>query len=45
MMLRWIDSDGVSNHDVAELSELRKRTDGASFRTCHDFCVIDKHLA
>ena len=28
MMLRWIDSDGVSNHDVAELSELRERTDG-----------------
>ena len=28
MMLRWIDSDGVGNHDVAELSELRKRTDG-----------------
>jgi hypothetical protein len=28
MMLRWIDSDGVSNHDVAELAGLRKRTDG-----------------
>jgi magnesium transporter len=28
MMLRWIDSDGVSNHDVAELPDLRKRTDG-----------------
>jgi Mg2+ and Co2+ transporter CorA len=28
MMLRWIDSDGVSNHDVAELADLRKRTDG-----------------
>ena len=27
-MLRWIDSLGVSNHDVAELAELRKRTDG-----------------
>ena len=28
MMLRWIDSDGVSNHDVAELAGLRKRTGG-----------------
>src|SRR5215213_3508364 len=28
MMLRWIDSDGVSNHDVAELTGLRKRTGG-----------------
>jgi Mg2+ and Co2+ transporter CorA len=28
MKLRWIDSDGVSNHDVAELPALRKRTDG-----------------
>jgi Mg2+ and Co2+ transporter CorA len=28
MMLRWIDSNGVSDHDVAELPELRKRTDG-----------------
>ena len=28
MMLRWIDSDGMSNHDVAELADLRKRTDG-----------------
>jgi magnesium transporter len=28
MMLRWIDSDGVSNHDVAELADLRKRTEG-----------------
>src|SRR5215203_7120135 len=28
MMLRWIDSDGVSNHDVAELADLRKRTGG-----------------
>jgi Mg2+ and Co2+ transporter CorA len=28
MMLRWIDSDGVSNHDVVELADLRKRTDG-----------------
>jgi magnesium transporter len=28
MKLRWIDSDGVSNHDLAELPALRKRTDG-----------------
>jgi magnesium transporter len=28
MMLRWIDSDGVSNHALAELPDLRKRTDG-----------------
>src|SRR4249919_2029860 len=28
MMLRWIDSDGVSDHDVAVLPDLRKRTDG-----------------
>jgi len=28
MMLRWIDSDGVSNHDLADLPDLRKRTDG-----------------
>jgi magnesium transporter len=28
MQLRWIDSNGVSNHDVAELPDLRKRTDG-----------------
>jgi Mg2+ and Co2+ transporter CorA len=28
MELRWIDSKGVSNHDVAELPDLRKRTDG-----------------
>jgi Mg2+ and Co2+ transporter CorA len=28
MMLCWIDSDGVSNHDVVELADLRKRTDG-----------------
>jgi magnesium transporter len=28
MMLRWIDSDGVNIHDVAELADLRKRTDG-----------------
>jgi magnesium transporter len=28
MMLRWIDSEGVSNHDVAELADLRKRTEG-----------------
>jgi magnesium transporter len=28
MKLRWIDSAGVSNHDLAELPDLRKRTDG-----------------
>jgi Mg2+ and Co2+ transporter CorA len=28
MQLRWIDSNGVSNHDVAELSDLLKRSDG-----------------
>ncbi|HZL74296.1 MAG TPA: magnesium transporter CorA family protein [Propionibacteriaceae bacterium] len=28
MQLRWIDSKGVSDHDVAELPDLRKRTDG-----------------
>ena len=28
MQLRWIDSNGVSDHDVAELPDLRKRTDG-----------------
>jgi magnesium transporter len=28
MKLRWIDSEGVSNHDLAELPALRKRTDG-----------------
>jgi magnesium transporter len=28
MKLRWIDSDGVSNHDLTELPDLRKRTDG-----------------
>jgi magnesium transporter len=28
MQLRWIDSRGVSDHDVAELPDLRKRTDG-----------------
>ena len=28
MQLRWIDSNGVSNHDLAELPDLRKRTDG-----------------
>jgi magnesium transporter len=28
MKLRWIDSDGVSSHDPAELPDLRKRTDG-----------------
>jgi magnesium transporter len=28
MNLRWIDSEGVSKHDLAELSDLRKRTEG-----------------
>jgi Mg2+ and Co2+ transporter CorA len=28
MILRWIDSNGVSNHDLAELTALRKRADG-----------------
>ena len=28
MKLRWIEPDGVSNHDLAELPDLRKRTDG-----------------
>jgi|SoimicmetaTmtHPA_FD_contig_51_687016_length_637_multi_1_in_0_out_0_2 hypothetical protein len=28
MKLRWIDSNGVSNHDLAELPALRQRTDG-----------------
>jgi magnesium transporter len=28
MKLRWIDSDGVSSRDLAELPDLRKRTDG-----------------
>jgi Mg2+ and Co2+ transporter CorA len=28
MQLRWIDSNGVSNHDVAELPDLRTRADG-----------------
>ena len=28
MKLRWIDSEGVSNHDLAQLGALRKRTDG-----------------
>jgi magnesium transporter len=28
MELRWIDSDGVSNRDLAELPDLRKRGDG-----------------
>jgi Mg2+ and Co2+ transporter CorA len=28
MKLRWIDSNGVSNHDLAELPALRKRNDG-----------------
>ena len=28
MMLNWITSDGVSNHALAELPDLRKRTDG-----------------
>ena len=27
MMLNWITSDGVSNHALAELPDLRKRTD------------------
>ena len=28
MKLRWIDSTGVSNRDLAELPTLRQRTDG-----------------
>jgi Mg2+ and Co2+ transporter CorA len=28
MKLRWIGSNGVSNHDLAELPDLRKRNDG-----------------
>lgn len=28
MKLRWIDSEGVSDRDLGELSDLRKRTDG-----------------
>jgi hypothetical protein len=28
MMLNWITSDGVSKHALAELPDLRKRTDG-----------------
>jgi magnesium transporter len=28
MRLRWIDSTGVRNHDLAELPDLQKRTDG-----------------
>jgi Mg2+ and Co2+ transporter CorA len=28
MKLRWIDSDGAHNHDLADLGDLRKRTDG-----------------
>jgi magnesium transporter len=28
MKLRWIDSNGVSNHDLGELPALQKRTDG-----------------
>jgi Mg2+ and Co2+ transporter CorA len=28
MKLRWVDSNGVSNHDLAELPALRQRTDG-----------------
>jgi Mg2+ and Co2+ transporter CorA len=28
MKLRWIDSKGVSNHDLAELPALKERTDG-----------------
>lgn len=27
-MLSWITSDGVREHDVAELPDLRRRTDG-----------------
>jgi magnesium transporter len=27
-MMRWIDSNGVSDHDVTKLPDLRKRTDG-----------------
>jgi len=28
MQLRWIGSDGVSTHDLAELPALREKTDG-----------------
>ena len=28
MQLRWIDEDGVSEHDVAELAALHSRSDG-----------------
>ena len=28
MQLRWIDSNSVSNHDVADLPDLREKTDG-----------------
>ncbi len=28
MKLRWIDNNGVSEHDVAELADLRQRSDG-----------------
>jgi magnesium transporter len=28
MKLRWIEPNGVSNHDLAELPDLRRRTDG-----------------
>jgi magnesium transporter len=28
MKLRWIDDNGVSDHDVAELADLRQRSDG-----------------
>jgi hypothetical protein len=28
MKLRWIDSSGVHSHNLAELPELRNRTDG-----------------
>src|SRR4029453_14332452 len=28
MKLRWIDSKGVRNHDLADLPDLQKRTDG-----------------
>jgi magnesium transporter len=28
MKLRWIDSNGLHNHDLTELADLRKRADG-----------------
>jgi magnesium transporter len=31
MKLRWIDSNGVRSHDLADLANLRKRTDGFSW--------------